>query len=510
MVRVIAQDVESRVAGPAVREIAERRNEKRDLRRRRSLLRPHEERHVVLGRISSKACGIDAALEIRRHLELESWLPFRIFQIVVVKVNRAVLVARVFEIHLPARPVVARDRARRRIDRNAIELPRRRIGDDAGRNVEREIPRRDRIGRTAAQANLVEIAPAQRATVNPRVVDLAVEVTADGGFAAGSGARRIRRDQKRRGIGRERLQLRGMLGGRTRRIERELGQRLLNERGAAGRRVVRGRDEIPRRRGDVLRPRRVGRARNRRHPRPERHLRTHLLDPAARSAEPQGETRVVLDEQTVSALIARRPLRQNALIAVGRAPARRHRIVPRRRDPRRHREAARQTQRRIVAHDDVRSEGQRLALAGVFAVGRRLHHRLFHPGTLGVDVAVDDANDVDAIPRRAAAHHELDRITGLRRHVIRVADDSHPVEPFLRGRLDLRRLRAPDHQRERDDDRDPYQRAYGRHANLLWWLVAGCWLPVAGNDSSEQPATSNETSPQQPRRQQPSNQQPAQ
>ena len=171
---------------------------------------------------------------------------------------------------------------------------------------------------------------------------------------------------------------------------------------------------------------------------------------SARAAEPQRQPTVVLDDEPVSARVGGRPLRHDPLIAVRRAAARRLRVVPGHRDPRGHGEAAAQAQRSGVGDGDVRSERQHLTASGILAVHRRVDDGLFHPRAFGVAVAVDDAHDVGAISRRGAADHERDRVAGLRREVIRVADDPHAIEAFLRGRLHLRRLRAPASQR--DDD----------------------------------------------------------
>src|SRR5262245_12790454 len=117
--RIVAEGVETGAAGAAVGEIAEGRNQEGDLRSRRAFLRPDEERYVVLSGAGPQARGVDAALQVRRHLEFEAGFPLRILEVVVVKVDRTVLLRGALEVHLQAGPVVPGHRPRREIDRRA-------------------------------------------------------------------------------------------------------------------------------------------------------------------------------------------------------------------------------------------------------------------------------------------------------------------------------------------------------------------------------------------------------
>src|SRR5262245_13754196 len=110
--RVVAERVEAAAAGSSVRQVAVGRNEERDAGGCRALFRAYEERHVVLGRVSAEARRIDAALQVVGQLELETDLPLRIFEVVVVEVDGAVLPGRPLEVHLETGPVAAGDAAR--------------------------------------------------------------------------------------------------------------------------------------------------------------------------------------------------------------------------------------------------------------------------------------------------------------------------------------------------------------------------------------------------------------
>ena len=73
-------------------------------------------------------------------------VPSRVFQVVIVEVDGAVLLSGVAVVHLLAGPVVAGDGPSWKIDRDADRASRRGVHDAAGRRVAREVPRGERIG----------------------------------------------------------------------------------------------------------------------------------------------------------------------------------------------------------------------------------------------------------------------------------------------------------------------------------------------------------------------------
>jgi hypothetical protein len=303
--RVEAERTERAGAGPRVCQVAEGRDEQRDLRRGWTTLpRADGERNVILVVAGAQTRRIHARLQRVRHPELEAHFPPRVIDIVVVEVDGAVLRPCPLVVHLERVPVVSGDGAHREVHCAAVQAARPCIADAVRLDVRREIPRGNRRGRRAALLDLGDRLAAQRLSVETRVVDLAVEVRVHpvGPFPG-------TRDQERRVV-------RGQLpdGCRPSRddaggIERERVERILMDLDSSRAGVEGHRDEVPRG-GHPLRT--VVHARNRGHPRPERLLTRELFGPARRVGDPQREPAFLVDEDAVAAPRPR-PLRQHTL-----------------------------------------------------------------------------------------------------------------------------------------------------------------------------------------------------
>ena len=261
--------------------------------------------------------------------------------------------------------------------------------------------------------------PAEHLAVEPRVVDLAVEVRVDPVRPLpGAG------NEQRRVVGRQGPDRRRPLGDHAGRIEGEGVQRVLVNLDLAGAGIEGDGDEVPGR-GHPLRP--VVHARNRRHPRPERLPAGELFGLARGVGDPEGQPALVVDEDAVAAA-GPRPLGEHALDAdkrVGRCAA-----LAGRRDPRSEAEAAGQAQRRMIGHERVRAERQLLPAPGVLAVGGRVDDRFLDARTGRVRVAVDQSHDVRPVARHLAADHEPDGLARLHAQAIGVADDA-PLDEVL-------------------------------------------------------------------------------
>ena len=438
--RVQAHGLEAGAAGPGVGEIADGRGQERDVGGRRAARRPDEERHVVLARYRPQPRRVHAARQVGRRLEGEADLPRGVKEVVVVEVDGPVLLARLPVVHLRGVPQAPRHRARRQVHGAAVQPAPRGVAHPIGLDVRREVPRRHRVVRARAGRGRLDLGRAQRPRVDARVLDLAVVVP---GNAAVGG--RVGRHVQGRVGRRQRPHGRRLFNHDPRRVVRVEIERLLVQRHPAGLGVERRGHEVPLRRHAVgARP---TRARNRRHPAPQRRLRRHPRHLAVGSAEPERQPPLLVDHQAIAAV--RRPLRHHPLRARLAHPADDPR--PRRGDPGRDREAPAETQRRRVRHGDVGAERQLLAPAGVVAVGRRLDQLLLDARSVRVRVAVDQPDDLGPVRGQPAAHHEPDRLARRHAHPVGVADDAHGVERRLRPDLG-RRLRprgAGGHHRDR-------------------------------------------------------------
>ena len=139
--RVEAQRPERAGPGAGVGEVAEGRDQQRDLRRRRlPLLRPDRERHVVLEAAAAQPRRVDPRLQRVRHAELEPHLPAGVVDVVVVEVDRAVLLPRLLVVHLERVPVVAGHGAHRQVHGPSVQPDRAGVGDAFRLDVGREVP----------------------------------------------------------------------------------------------------------------------------------------------------------------------------------------------------------------------------------------------------------------------------------------------------------------------------------------------------------------------------------
>src|SRR4029453_19194836 len=112
----------------------------------------------------------------------EVYLPTGVAEVVVMEVDRPVLLRRVNEVLLPGLPVMARDRARRDVDRAAVQAIRGHVGDPPRRadaalcDLLVEIPGTAERGAVRTLDLHVHPVAPENCSVDSRAVQLAVVV----------------------------------------------------------------------------------------------------------------------------------------------------------------------------------------------------------------------------------------------------------------------------------------------------------------------------------------------
>ena len=209
--------------------------------------RQHHEGHVLLGPLGPEPRGIDPARHARRHGPFEVHLPAGVVKIVVVEVDGAVLVPRVAPAHLLAREIPPGHAARGQVDDLAVAMVGGTVGNPDRRDVSREIPGAQDVGREAGRDRLVphalDLQTVQGAADQPGRIDLAVVESVHQRAAllpplegAGHDDRRAVPERRRPDIA---LRRAAVFHARVRQ------QRLLIDRDPAGLRVVARGGEIP-------------------------------------------------------------------------------------------------------------------------------------------------------------------------------------------------------------------------------------------------------------------------
>ena len=137
-------------------------------------LRQHGEGNVGFLVAGAQARGVDAAPQAVGNGEREVDVPAGIVEVVVMEMDRAVLLGRVPPAHFLAGPVVARHRARRQIDDDAIETIAGHVRNSDRGDVAREVPCRDhgvpdKIGK-GLQPQLLHLGAVERTICQPGAV----------------------------------------------------------------------------------------------------------------------------------------------------------------------------------------------------------------------------------------------------------------------------------------------------------------------------------------------------
>jgi hypothetical protein len=305
-----------------------------------------------------------------------------------VEVDRAVLRGRVAPAHLRPRPRRAHHGARREVDQLAVEPARSQVHRAGAGGLAAEVPRRHQVTAGGPVRRGADGRLGEREVVEGGTLDLAVVVAAHGRAAQRGDEQRGAAVQRRRG--REG-------GGRVARVVRpHTGhERRLAHREPPRGRVIRGPHAVPR-------------------PGQERLADLDDLGGPAPVSD-QGAGAAAVHEQGKAGAGLRVVARDDPLAApLGRGrPDRRH-----------DREALEPPERRRVRHAEVGAERHRLDAGRVAPGERRGNRLLLDPGSRGVRVARDHADQAGFVGRRDGARHfEGDRLAGGDGETVGVACD---------------------------------------------------------------------------------------
>ena len=375
--------------------VAGRRDQEQRIGRRLAARRQDEEGNPLDLVPILEPGGIEAAAQMARHLEDDIGLPAGIVEIVVVKMDRAVLSRRAPPIELGGIPVPALHRPGGKIDQPSVEAVGGPVANAIARHVQGEVPGPDQIGAIGGRRGLADGEPQQSgrqsAAIEAGAVDLAVEM------------------RRGLGAGRSGIQAGGEGEGARGLAGRDLGDdlalrralvagigllRLLDQQDAAALRVEGGADEIPFPGEQGPAGRDLGMAAG-----------AILEDQrqAAAGVEGKGE-----------AAAARTAIDENL-----RAPGWRRR--PDHGGERKSREAV---QGRAIRHDGIGAGGDLLPPSRIIAGDAAGHHLLPEARALRVQIGADQANDLQMVVGMAlAARLEGDLLAGRHGEAVGVTED---------------------------------------------------------------------------------------
>ena len=348
---------------------------------------------VILGVGAGQVGRVHAARPVWGHGPLKGGIPLGVFEIVVVEVNGPVLAGGDFEIRLVAGPVVPGHGPGRQVDRVAVELVGLGVAHYFRADIQGKVPASDRgVG--------VGLRHGERTAVEPRIVDLAIEVVGGHRPRCSAGHQQIllvlSHSQGADGFA-------DPCSGTD---HRPVGLQLLIEADCASGRVVAGGDTVP-----------LSWVQG--------HAGAHFFQPRP-SADPQGQRPVLIDKEAIARLagqLGHQPLQ--TLLRRGGV------------NPRPQGKPIGAIQQRVVRHGRIRAAVDGLVPAQVLAADRGCERFDFAAGTLGIGVRMPQAHELGAVRGRFAADHKAYSLPGTHTETVAVPDDFHL---FLR---DARAVQTP-------------------------------------------------------------------
>ena len=172
--------------------------------------RANHEGYVFLVLARDDMRRVEAAFETLGNRQREVDIPTGVVNVVVMKMNRAILIRRIAPVHFGAGPIVTLHGPRRHVDGPAVKAIGRNVLDHLGAHLAREVPRADdfrhQAFRRGAPHEARHIHPAKRLVGEAWAVDLAVVMSLDDAPAAG-GPLVARRHDKRGAVAANRAHL---------------------------------------------------------------------------------------------------------------------------------------------------------------------------------------------------------------------------------------------------------------------------------------------------------------